>query len=168
MIASPMLQCAALDQHGGDRAAALLDARLDDDARGQPGARSAQLEHLGLQQDRLQQLIDALAGARRYRHEDVLAAPLLGDDLVLGELGAHAIRVGIALVDLVDRDDDRHVGRARVLDRLDGLRHDAVVGRHHQHHDVGGACAPRARMAVKAAWPGVSRKVMTPRGVSTW
>ena len=29
------------------------------------------------------------------------------------------------------------------------------------------ACAPRARMAVNAAWPGVSRKVTTPRGVST-
>ena len=28
--------------------------------------------------------------------------------------------------------------------------------------------APRARIAVKAAWPGVSRKVTTPRGVSTW
>jgi hypothetical protein len=26
---------------------------------------------------------------------------------------------------------------------------------------------PRARIAVKASWPGVSRKVMTPRGVST-
>ena len=30
------------------------------------------------------------------------------------------------------------------------------------------AFAPRARIAVKASWPGVSRKVMTPRGVSTW
>jgi hypothetical protein len=30
-------------------------------------------------------------------------------------------------------------------------------------------CAPRARMAVKASWPGVSRKVMTlPPGSSTW
>ncbi len=26
---------------------------------------------------------------------------------------------------------------------------------------------PRARIAVKASWPGVSRKVTTPRGVST-
>jgi hypothetical protein len=24
-----------------------------------------------------------------------------------------------------------------VVDRFEGLRHDAVVGRHHQHHDVG-------------------------------
>ena len=30
------------------------------------------------------------------------------------------------------------------------------------------AFAPRARIAVKASWPGVSRKVMVPRGVSTW
>jgi hypothetical protein len=30
------------------------------------------------------------------------------------------------------------------------------------------ACAPRARMAVNASWPGVSRKEIMPRGVSTW
>ena len=28
--------------------------------------------------------------------------------------------------------------------------------------------APRARMEVKAAWPGVSRKLITPLAVSTW
>ena len=31
-----------------------------------------------------------------------------------------------------------------MLDGLHGLRHDAVVGRHHQHHDVGGLGAARA------------------------
>ena len=46
-----------------------------------------------------------------------------------------------------------------MVDGLDGLRHDAVVGRHHQHDDVGGS-APRARIAVKASWPGVSMKVI--------
>ncbi|CSD55352.1 Uncharacterised protein [Vibrio cholerae] len=30
------------------------------------------------------------------------------------------------------------------------------------------ACAPRARIAVNAACPGVSRKVIMPFGVSTW
>ena len=30
------------------------------------------------------------------------------------------------------------------------------------------AFAPRARMAVNASWPGVSRNVTTPRAVSTW
>ena len=41
------------------------------------------------------------------------------------------------LVDLVDRDDDRHLGRLGVVDRFERLRHHAVVGRHHQHHDIG-------------------------------
>ena len=40
-------------------------------------------------------------------------------------------------VDLVDGDDDRHVGGARVRDRLERLRHHAVVGRDDQHRDVG-------------------------------
>ncbi len=44
----------------------------------------------------------------------------------------------------VDRDDERHAGRPRVVDRLDRLRHDAVVGRDDQHDDVGGLHAAGA------------------------
>ena len=51
----------------------------------------------------------------------------------LADLG----RVGVFLVDLVDRDHDRHVGRLGVVERLDGLRHDAVIGRDDEHRDVG-------------------------------
>ena len=40
-------------------------------------------------------------------------------------------------IDLVQRHDDRHSGRLGVADRLFGLRHDAVVGRHDQHGDIG-------------------------------
>ncbi len=60
-----------------------------------------------------------------------------GTTSCLSELVAHPVGVGAVLVDLVDRDDQRHLGGARVLDRLDRLRHDAVVGGHDQHHDVG-------------------------------
>ncbi len=48
------------------------------------------------------------------------------------------VGVGVRLVDLVDRDHDRHVGSAGVVERLDRLRHDAVVGRDDQDRDVGG------------------------------
>ena len=41
------------------------------------------------------------------------------------------------LVDLVDRDDDRHVRRLRVIDRFARLRHDTVVGGDNQHDHVG-------------------------------
>ena len=54
-----------------------------------------------------------------------------------GHLGAHALGLRALLVDLVDRDDDRHVGGARVVDRLLGLRLDAVVGRDDDHREIG-------------------------------
>ncbi len=68
---------------------------------------------------------------------------------------------------LLTRDHDRDTSRLGVLNGFDGLRHDAVVGRHHQHTTTSVAFAPRARIAVNAAWPGVSRKVTMPFGVST-
>ena len=68
---------------------------------------------------------------------DRVAAPLLGDEAELGELLEHAVGVGVGAVHLVDRDDDRDVGGLRVVDRLDGLGHDAVVGGDDQHDDVG-------------------------------
>ena len=66
----------------------------------------------------------------------VVAAPLLGLQALGGELGLDAVRVGVGQVDLVDGDDDRHLGRARVRDRLLRLRHDAVVGGDDEHGDV--------------------------------
>ena len=48
----------------------------------------------------------------------------------------HAVRVGVRDVDLVDRDDDRDVGRTCVADRLLRLRHHAVVGGDDEHGDV--------------------------------
>ena len=56
---------------------------------------------------------------------------------VLGQLLHDPVGVGVGPVDLVEGDDDRDVGRPGVVDGLDGLRHDAVVGRDDQHHDVG-------------------------------
>ena len=54
-----------------------------------------------------------------------------------GQLGADPFGVGALFVDLVDGDQDRHVGGAGVVDRLFGLRHDAVVGGDDDHGDVG-------------------------------
>ena len=73
-----------------------------------------------------------------------VAAPLRRLQAVLGHLGAHALGLGALLVDLVDRHDDRHFGRLGVVDRLLGLRLDAVVGGDHDHRQVGHAGAARA------------------------
>ena len=70
-------------------------------------------------------------------HERHVAAVLLDDDAGLGQLGLDPVRVGVRLVDLVERDDDRHLGRLGVADRLERLGHDPVVGRDHDDRDVG-------------------------------
>ena len=95
-----------------------------------------QVENFGLQVDRFEQLVEVGALQRRHRHLERLARHAFDDDLVLQQLGAHAVRIGLRLVDLVDRDDDRHAGRLGVIDGFDRLRHDAVVGRDDEHDDV--------------------------------
>ena len=74
---------------------------------------------------------------RRHFDGDGLAAPFFRHQAELGELALDPLRLRVRLVDLVDRHDDRHVCRLGVVDRFLGLRHHAVVGRDHQHDDVG-------------------------------
>src|SRR5208337_4354151 len=69
------------------------------------------------------------------------AGPLLRDEAAVGELLLDALGVGFGLVDLVDGYDDGDVGGLGVVDSLQGLRHNAVVGGHHDDHDVSDLCA---------------------------
>ena len=133
-----LAQRSALDEHRGDGATALVQLALDDDTlRVLLGVRAQVQRGVGGQQDRREQLVEALAGRRGDVDEHRVAAVLLGHQPVLGELLTDLGGVGPLLVDLVDRDHDRHVGGLGVVERLDRLRHDAVVGRDHQHDDVG-------------------------------
>ena len=70
--------------------------------------------------------------------EHRVAAVLLGDQARTRSAAADLARVRALLVDLVDRNHDRHVSGLRVVHRLDRLRHDTVIGRDHEDRDVGG------------------------------
>ena len=130
-------QGAAVDEHRRDRAAADVEARFDDRAR-RLGARvRARVElDVGNEQDLLEQLVEILAALRGDTRHLSGSSPLLGLQSLLRELAEHAIGVRVRKVDLVDGDDDRDLGRARVRDRLARLRHDAVVGRDDEDRDV--------------------------------
>ncbi len=72
------------------------------------------------------------------------ACPLFRNQAAIGELLLHAIGIGLGLVDLVHGDDDGNIGGLGVIDGFEGLRHHAVVGGNHDHHDVGHLGAARA------------------------
>ena len=131
-------QRAALDQHRGHRAATAVEVRLDDEALGVLVRVGPQVQgRVGGQDDGLEQLVEVELGLGRDVDEHRVAAVLLGHQAVLGELAADLGRVRVRLVDLVDRDHDRYAGGLGVVERLDRLRHHAVVGRDHEDRDVG-------------------------------
>ena len=132
-----LMQGAVLDQQGGNGAAGLVQTGLDDGALGAAVGIGFQLLHFGGQQDHLQQVVDALALLGGDGHHDGVAAPLLGHQIVFGDLLLDAVGVGLGLIHLVDGHDDGNFRGFGVVDGLDGLGHDAVVGGHHQNGNIG-------------------------------
>ena len=132
------LEGAALHEDVGDGAAADVEVRLEDDAGGAAVGVGPEVLDVGHKEERLEEVVHAVAGEGRHRDHLDVAAPVLGDQAVLGELLLHAVGLGLLAVDLVDGHHDRGARRLGVVEGLDGLGHHAVVGRHHQHDDVGG------------------------------
>jgi len=69
----------------------------------------------------LRAAVDTSTGARRHADEHVLPATL-GNDLVLGQLGAHAVGVRVLLSTLFTATTIGTLAARGVLDGLDGLR----------------------------------------------
>ena len=132
-----LMQSSALDYNCRDNAAALVDARLKDFSFGAAIPNSLKLKHFGLEQNRVQKVVDALAlqGADVYVLS--VSAPIFGRKAKLCKLGANAVWIGVGLVYLVDRDDNRNLGVLGVVNRFQSLGHDAVVGGDNQDYDVG-------------------------------
>ena len=131
------LERAAVDEHRRDRAAADVEARLDD-RPGRLGVRVRRQLELGVgdEQDLLEQVVEVLLCFAETSANCVVPPHSSGCSPSVASSVAHAVGVRVGQVDLVDRDDDRHLGRARVRDRLARLRHDAVVGGDDEHGDV--------------------------------
>jgi hypothetical protein len=132
------LERSRLDEHGRHGAASLVELRLDGDTARVLVGVGAQVESgIRGEQNGVEQFGDADVVERRDIHEHRVAAVLLGDETEFGQLLTHLGGVGAVLVDLVDRDDDRHASGLSVVERLHRLRHDAVVGRDHEDRDIG-------------------------------
>ena len=134
-------QRAVLNQDGRDGPAALVELRFEHRPRRVALGIGLELAQLGDQQHHLEQQLEVLLLLRGDLDHDGRATPLFRGQAEIRELLLDAIRIGFRLVDLVDRHQDRHAGRLRVIDGFTRLRHDAVVGGHHQDDDVGDARA---------------------------
>ena len=91
------VQGTACHENRGNRTAALVELSLEDVTGGKGVGVGLELEHVGLEQHGLEQVVDTDLLLGRDVDEHVLSAPLLGDDAVLGELLAHAVGVAPGL-----------------------------------------------------------------------
>ena len=74
---------------------------------------------------------------RRNVDENRRAAPIFRHQPAIGELLLDPLGHGVGLINLVDGHDDGHFRGVSVIDGFDRLRHNAVIGAHDQHNDVG-------------------------------
>ena len=101
------LEGAALHEEGGDRAAADVEVRLEHHAGGAAVGVGLEVFDVGDEEERLEEVVDAVAVEGRHGDHLDVAAPVLRDEALLGELLLHAVGLGLLAVDLVDGDDDR-------------------------------------------------------------
>ena len=140
------LQRARLHQDRRDRAAALVEARLDDDAPGRRvhvGALSSSTS--ACSSNRSSSWSMPVAGLRRHRdelHVRRRIPPARTPSATSSCLTRSGLASGLSIL-LIATTSGTLAGLG-VRDRLLGLRHHAVVGRDHQHHDVGDLGAARA------------------------
>ena len=128
---------AALDEDSRNGTAAAIKPRLNHGAFSGAVRIGPKLEHLGLQRDHVEKLVEiGLRFGRHFQFEHV-AAERFDLDFMLQQFGAHPLRLGIRFVNFVDGDDDRHLRRLGVVNGLDRLRHDAVIGGDDQNDDIG-------------------------------
>src|SRR5579875_2367748 len=139
-----LMQGAVLDQNRRYGAAPAIQLRFNNGTARQPLGIGLEIEKLGLQQDHLEQPIDAFTRARRHAHCNRVAAVIFGNQALLRKLLLDPFDVRLGLVDLVDRHDYGNVGGPRMVERLHRLRHHALVRGNHQDYDIRNLGAARA------------------------
>ena len=130
------LQRAVLHEHRCYWSAAAIEFRFQHYARSSSFRIRFQVLQIRNQADHFHQQVEIGLLLRRNFNEYCLTAPVFRHQAAIRELLLHAFRQRFRLIDLVHRHDDRHIRRARVIDRFQCLRHYAVVSRDYQYHDV--------------------------------
>ena len=139
-----LVQRSVLNENRRDGTSALVKTRLDNGTlRGTVGI-GLQLLHLRDESDHFEQVVKTLLCLGGNGDARCIAAPLLGNEVVLGQLLLDLLGIRAVLIHLVDGDDDGNARCFRVVDRLNGLGHDAVVRRDNEDRDIGNHRASRA------------------------
>ena len=83
------------------------------------------------------QVFNTKAGDRAGFHDLGCSAPLCGRQLVFGKLPINTINIDTRNVNFVQRHNNGYTGCLGMVNRLNRLRHHAVISSNHQHNNIG-------------------------------
>ena len=138
MKKSPTLQRAVAHQHRGHRTAAAIELALRAPCPSRDGRIGLQILHIGHQQNHFEQQIE-IRLLRSAETGTMTTSPPQSSASRPRSASCCLMRSGCAsgLSILLIATMIGTFGRLGVVDGFERLRHHAVVGRHHQHDDVG-------------------------------
>ena len=110
------MQRTVLHEDGRNRAAALIEARLNDGAFCGTVRVRLELFHFRNEQNHFKEIIDTHFGVCGNRDARHVAAPLFRHELVFGELLLDEIRVCGRFIHFVDGNDNRDICRLSMVD----------------------------------------------------
>ena len=153
MVTNP--KGSSLHDHRSDRTAPLVALGLDHRADSTSGRISLVITEVGNEKHHIQEIVKPSTCSCRDGDEGYITAIIFDNDIGFCKFGFDSIGIGIWLVNLVERDDDRHISGARMADRFLRLRHHTVVRSDHNDRDI---CHARTASAHR-------RKRLMARGV---
>ena len=133
--------------------------------RGNDILRRLELQHLGLQQDRVEQVVDAHTGAwptparTALRRRIPRAGTFSATSSCLTRMGFAS---GLSILLIATTSGTLAAFACAIASLVCGITPSSAAT---TSTTMSVTFAPRARIAVKASWPGVSRNVITPLGV---
>ena len=134
------MECTTCNQNSSNRAATTVKLSLKNVTRRKSVWIGLQLKDICLQKNSLEKIVDAQILLSGNVNKHVLSAPLLRNNTVLGELLTNAGRIRTWLINLVDGNNNWNTSSLCMVDRLNGLRHNAVVCSNNQDDNIGNLC----------------------------
>ena len=131
-----MMERTILHEHSSHIATTFVERRLDDRALGTAVWIGFEFEHLGFEKHFLKEFEHAFTLLSRDMLALVRTTPILYEDIHVGELLLDLIWVSTWFIALVDSENHWHTSCLRVVDSLDSLWHDRIVGSHNDNRNI--------------------------------
>ena len=129
-------QCSFLYQSRNHRPAAFFHLGLNNRTFGITVGVGLQIKHFRLQQNRINQLVDIDAFFGGNFGTKTFAAHFLNPDSMLQQSRFNLHRIRPRQINFINSNHYRNFGRLSMADGLNRLRHDTVIGRNNQNHNI--------------------------------